>query len=183
LFEHELNIGWGVETILRSNLFWSNANLHSRIAGPVEFMVGTLQALEMSSPPPSTLLISEQLAGVGQDLFYPPNVFGWPGGRAWINTRSILARSRFVSSLIAGKMHRRAQSLQANELVKSADGRGSDDAISQDEMFSFFANLLMGQSHERLHREVLEAIENSDETGAANQIVVRILTSPEGQLC
>ena len=80
-------------------------------------------------------------------------------------------------------MHRRPQPLQANELVKSTHGRGSDNAISQDEMFSFFANLLLGQNHERLHREVLETIETADEALAANQIVLRILTSPEGQLC
>jgi uncharacterized protein (DUF1800 family) len=183
LFEHELNIGWGVETILRSNLFWSTANLNSRIAGPVEFMVGTLHALEMTSPPPSTLLLSEQLASVGQNLFYPPNVFGWSGGRAWINTRSILARSRFVSSLIAGKMHRRPQPLQANELAKSTKGHGSDNTISQDEMFSFFAELLLGQIPEHLRREVLETLETANEAFAANQIVERILTSPEGQLC
>ncbi len=80
-------------------------------------------------------------------------------------------------------MHRQAQPLQANKLAKSTNGRDSDNAISQDEMFSFFAKLLLGQIPERLHREVLEIIETADEVFAANQIVVRILTSPEGHLC
>ena len=80
-------------------------------------------------------------------------------------------------------MHRRPQPLQANELAQSTHGCDSDKAISQDEMFSFFAKLLLGHIPERLHREVLETIETADEALAANQIVVRILTSPEGHLC
>lgn len=183
LLEHELDLGWGVETILRSKLFWSANNIRSRVAGPVEFMVGTLKALEMTSPPPSTLLLSEHLSGAGQDLFYPPNVFGWAGGRAWINTRSILARSRFISSLLYGKLHPGQTTIQANQLVRSTNGHGTGDAPSLDEMLSFLALLLLGHNDERLGREPLDTVDSADDASAANQIVVRLLTSPEGHLC
>ena len=38
-------------------------------------------------------------AGMGQNLFSPPNVKGWPGGNAWINANTLLARKQFVDRL------------------------------------------------------------------------------------
>ena len=85
LREHDLSVAWAVETILRSKLFFAEANLRSRVLGPVEFVVGTLHALDLCQPPPSTLLLAEWVTRMGQELFAPPNVGGWPEGRyvAW----------------------------------------------------------------------------------------------------
>jgi hypothetical protein len=38
------------------------------------------------------------------ELFYPPNVGGWTGGRAWLTTRTILARANFAAALAAGEL-------------------------------------------------------------------------------
>ncbi len=84
---------WAVETILRSQLFFDESNIRTRVMGPVEFVVASARALEMFDPAPSTLAMAEWSARMGQDLFDPPNVGGWPGGRRWIHTRSLIARS------------------------------------------------------------------------------------------
>ena len=31
---------------------------------------------------------------LGQILFYPPNVAGWPGGKTWIDSSSLMLRMR-----------------------------------------------------------------------------------------
>ena len=90
---HDLDVGWGVATVLRSRLFFDAANLGRRVASPVDFVVGAVRALEMFDPPPSTLVLADWCGRLGQDLFYPPNVGGWPGGRTWITTRSALGRA------------------------------------------------------------------------------------------
>ena len=36
---------------------------------------------------------------MGQSLFAPPNVKGWPGGKAWLNTATILARNNLAREL------------------------------------------------------------------------------------
>jgi hypothetical protein len=36
---------------------------------------------------------------LGQALFAPPNVKGWPGGEAWINSTTLLARKAFLERL------------------------------------------------------------------------------------
>ena len=39
-------------------------------------------------------------AGMGQNLFSPPNVKGWPGQDTWINASSLLARKQFVDRVL-----------------------------------------------------------------------------------
>ena len=72
--------------MLRSRLFFDAANLGDHV-DPIEFVLGAVRALEMFDPAPSTLVLADWCGRLGQDLFYPPNVGGWPGGRAWITTR------------------------------------------------------------------------------------------------
>jgi uncharacterized protein (DUF1800 family) len=105
LRRHDLNIGWGVETVLRSQAFFAEANIRTRVLSPVEFVVGAARALELFEPPASTLLLADWCARLGQDLFYPPNVGGWPGGRSWLTTRSLLGRANFAASLRVPERH------------------------------------------------------------------------------
>jgi hypothetical protein len=39
---------------------------------------------------------------MGQDLFAPPNVKGWPGGPSWLNTSTVLVRDNFAGALAMG---------------------------------------------------------------------------------
>jgi hypothetical protein len=41
---------------------------------------------------------------MGQTLFAPPNVKGWPGGQSWLNTSTVLARQNFAQALAMGTM-------------------------------------------------------------------------------
>jgi len=42
-------------------------------------------------------------AGLGQNLFAPPNVRGWPGGNAWINSNTLLVRKQFLERLFRAR--------------------------------------------------------------------------------
>ena len=100
---HDLDIGWGVATVLRSRRFFDPANLGHRVSSPIEYAVGAVRALEMFDPSPSTPVLADWCGRLGQDLFDPPNVGGWPGGRAWITTRSAIGRANFAAALIGGE--------------------------------------------------------------------------------
>lgn len=89
---------------MRSRLFFSNENIQSRVADPVSFLLIPLRALECWRSPPSTLLLAEWLARMGQDLFNPPNVGGWTGGRGWLSTRTIIARANYATAITAGQL-------------------------------------------------------------------------------
>jgi hypothetical protein len=52
--------------------------------------------IEVNDPLPFVFL----MRALGQDLFSPPNVKGWPGGEAWINSTTLLARKQFLERLL-----------------------------------------------------------------------------------
>ena len=82
--------------------------------GPVEYIVGSVRALELFCPPPQTLLLAEWCANLGQDLFQPPTVKGWEGGRLWINATSMLQRANFAADLVSSDRYGRIAKPQAS---------------------------------------------------------------------
>jgi uncharacterized protein (DUF1800 family) len=143
LRESNLDIRRAIETILRSALFFSSANIATRIADPVSFLLGPLRALECWREAPSTLVLAEWLSRMGQDLFYPPNIGGWPGGRAWLSTRTTIARANCMAALIAGSLHTPRRPLQIEQLAARYCERPTPTEKS-----SFCSRLLFGQETE-----------------------------------
>ncbi|MBN1818841.1 MAG: DUF1800 domain-containing protein [Sedimentisphaerales bacterium] len=88
-----------VETILRSNLFFSSIAYRQRIKSPVEFALGMIHALEAMV---STTQLAQDLSGLGQNLYHPPTIKGWTGGRHWINTASLAGRNNLAVALLQG---------------------------------------------------------------------------------
>ncbi len=88
-----------VETMLRSNLFFSAAAYRRRIKSPAEFAIGIVEALEETV---STTQLANDLANLGQNLYNPPTVKGWAGGQHWINSTAIVARQNLASALLRG---------------------------------------------------------------------------------
>lgn len=89
LVAHEWSIDATVRRLLSSKLFFARASRRARIAGPVEFVVGTALALELELAPREAAAAA---ARMGQALFRPPSVKGWDGGRTWINAGTWLER-------------------------------------------------------------------------------------------
>src|SRR5579871_5387403 len=118
LRRRSLDVGWAVETVLRSQLFFSEDNIGNRVLEPVEYVVGTARALELFEPPANTFILAEWVTRLGQDLFYPPNVGGWPGGRAWLTSRSLIARANFAVTIVSGQRGGLAEPLDALSLVR-----------------------------------------------------------------
>jgi uncharacterized protein (DUF1800 family) len=180
LREHQLDVGWGVERILRSQTFFAAPNLRSRILAPPEFVVGATRALEQFDPPPSTLLLTEWMARMGQDLFYPPNVFGWPGGRNWLNSRALVARINFADALVNGTARYPAVPANVLDLVERAIG--SAEAAPG---IRFLSHLLLGiEPPGSLQKTLHAAVPTGSGLTAesARRVAVILLSSAEAQI-
>jgi uncharacterized protein (DUF1800 family) len=136
---NNLDIGWAVETLLRSERFFTTSSLGKRIQTPVEYVVGAVRVLEMWDAPPSTLVLADWAARLGQDLFYPPNVGGWTGGLAWVGSREMLGRVKFASELVEGKLLGRQLQFDALAFAERHGRKGN-----LEEILKFFAELLLG---------------------------------------
>ncbi len=121
--------GYAIAAALRELLlceaFWAPANRGALIKSPADLVVGTLRQFEVdfSDPLPFALLMRQ----LGQDLFAPPNVKGWPGGEAWISSQTLLARKQFLERLLrvdearmaAPAMEREPQNPVARRFVRA----------------------------------------------------------------
>lgn len=91
------DIAAGMRALLLAPAFWDDANRGVLVSSPVEFVVGTIRRFDVSWS--DTMPFARTAASLGENLFYPPNVKGWPGGTAWINSSTLLARKQFVEQL------------------------------------------------------------------------------------
>jgi uncharacterized protein (DUF1800 family) len=170
LRERNLDIDWALGTILRSRLFFADENIRSRVVAPPEFVTGATRALGLFDPAPSTLALADWSARMGQDLFDPPNVGGWPGARAWVTSRALIARANFISALVEGPNAGRPVPYEPEAAAKAA-GFGSSHA----DVLAYHARLLFGIDPPADLTNRLAKLEG-------RSLVTGLLSSPEAQL-
>lgn len=173
LRQRNLDVGWGVETILRSELFFRDANIGTRVSDPVSFLLHPLVALEFGRDPPSTLVLAEWVSRMGQDLFHPPNVGGWPDGRAWLSTRTVVARTNYVAALVAGGLGSPPQPPDLDSLIAQNGGRRGVV-----ESTKFLSQLLFGF----VDGESVEKTAAEDGKPQLASALVGLLTGPQAHL-
>jgi uncharacterized protein (DUF1800 family) len=96
-FASDYDFGKLVETMLRSNLFFSEAAYRTRIKPPVDYVLGIARALEAQTGTSNTALnLTTILEQLGQNVFHPPSVKGWDGGQTWLNGQTLLFRQNLA---------------------------------------------------------------------------------------
>jgi uncharacterized protein (DUF1800 family) len=83
--------------ILLSPEFTAAETYRALIKSPTELMIHTAKALGDRT---LTRLIAGQGQGMGQMLFDPPSVGGWPENESWVSSNTMLARANFVTSAV-----------------------------------------------------------------------------------
>lgn len=175
-----LDVGVTMEALLRSEAFFSNANLKRRIVAPESFVVGTVRAMNIFEPPASTMVLGDWLEQLGRKLFYPPNVGGWPGGKGWLNSRTTIARANFGAALVNGNLRRDRVAPDLMGLAKLQTG-----STDTKQTISYFCSLLTGMKTEKT---IDELHEKASEDKTTQEDILRgavklILASPQAQLC
>lgn len=98
LRENGLQIAPVLRLMLSSNLFFSAHAEANKIKSPVELVIGMLRGLHGTT---NSQMVAGGLRKIGQGLFYPPNVKGWEGGRAWINSSTLLGRTNLFQEILS----------------------------------------------------------------------------------
>jgi uncharacterized protein (DUF1800 family) len=100
-----------VKTMLSSRHFYSDYAFRQRMKSPVEYVLGAVRVVYRGYPegdadhrPLPQQALVRRLTAMGQPLFAPPNVKGWPGGRSWLNTSTLLERDNFAAALALGTL-------------------------------------------------------------------------------
>ena len=89
-----------VRALFLDPVFRGPACRYALVKQPTEYVVGVLRALSITldtTPGGKDLqILRSAFNGLGQLVFYPPNVGGWPEGTAWLTTAATQARFTFA---------------------------------------------------------------------------------------
>jgi len=131
-------------------------------------VVGAVRALELFAPSPSTVFLADWSARLGQDLFAPPNVGGWPGGRVWVSAQASIARANYAAVLVGGRLSRGGQPLDALGLArKHGRGKSLDDLSA-----SGLADRVAVMAFSEFGRTVAENFSAGTDHGTAGPVFV-----------
>lgn len=157
--------------LFASKWFFEPENRCAVIKSPLDVVLGTLRAVMEPVRWPG---IAKLLADLGQNVFEPPSVKGWEGGRLWISSSSLLQRANFATELTTtdhfGTLSQR--------VCRVADG------TSQDVVDTLERWLLTNSADDRLRQELLTFHRTADGTTEQKLrgLIQLILTLPEYQL-
>lgn len=95
-----LSIPWLIEAILQTPEAAASLRTGAMLRDPLDLVVASL-ALIGSRHPEAFAAARIHLGRMGQMLFEPPSVKGWPVNEQWLSLRGLQARRRFLQSLLA----------------------------------------------------------------------------------
>ncbi len=176
-FAKDYDIEKLVSTMLRSNIFFSQTAYRKRIKSPVEFALGIIQGMEANV---STTKLGQDLAALGQNLYHPPTIKGWPGGRHWINSATLLSRCNLANALLSDK------SLYGGKLsplaIAKKHGFSKPDSTCKFLLDLYLQGDLDSEARESLLKRVPQSTEANDYSLELNQYAQQIFSLPEYQL-
>jgi uncharacterized protein (DUF1800 family) len=88
-----------LEQVFLSRDFYSPASTATQIKSPAQLVISTYKKLGLKDVP-TYPKFSAITGGLGQEIFYPPNVKGWDGGKTWINPATIFQRQNVARYII-----------------------------------------------------------------------------------
>jgi uncharacterized protein (DUF1800 family) len=96
--------GFDIRAVMRDIFtgpeFLSPQAYHSIVKQPVDYVVGSLKSLNVQNVGRDVTAV---LRRMGQDLLNPPDVSGWRGGAAWINSSTLFERFNWGDRLAMGR--------------------------------------------------------------------------------
>ncbi len=178
-----------LDAVFSSAYFYSAQNRGAIIKSPIQLTVQAVRSLRTPVRELSALASATDL--MGQNVFFPPNVKGWDGGRSWINTSTLFIRQNVLVYLLTGRkpdMYEWQASdipFDATHLVDHLrQPDGSVDMASGIEYLLRF-NLAQSPSPLRLQQVMTFAKSRGERLDNDRIIAVLALTTamPEYQLC
>jgi uncharacterized protein (DUF1800 family) len=186
-----------LEDMFTSDWFYDEKNIGTRIKSPVELLAGIRRLLPMQLENDQSQLLFQR--ALGQVLFYPPNVAGWPGGKSWIDSSSLMLRLRIPQILSANdaldirpKTDDDVQMGQMMEGIKKMKDalKGGTATIDWATVITIFEKLLENieatvlQTKNKVSNVVLDRYVNADSReNFVKSAVVNLMSTPEYQLC
>lgn len=193
LYQSNYNIAQMMQTLFTSDWFYAKENVGTKIKSPIELLVGMGKILNLKFESPKAVLFPQR--ALGQTLFRPPNVAGWPGGKVWIDNATLLLRMNFAAiifqraelSLELKNQPEQAKGGRLKNLKISGDIKALSQAFSKtkiEELGRALEGYILQTSFDT-STSFIETIskEASSQEGRIKAYVLGMMSLPEYQVC
>ncbi len=170
----DVDVARGLDVLLHSRLFHSNAYAGRRVMSPVEWTVGVVRYGQTFPPHPNLIEVVAAADRMGQRLFMPPNVAGWPGGLEWLSDAEIVAKQNFAAWLTSDEST--VSPDHWRQLAKQYGMLGAENEID------FWTALFWGRLTDEEQRAAWSAELQTDAPAARAALVAALLGAAESQL-
>lgn len=183
--------------LFTADWFYDQENIGTHIKSPVELLVGIRRQLPMEIDNREMQLLVQK--ALGQVLFYPPNVAGWPGGKSWIDSSSLLLRMRLPQLLNSsdgisihvksdddtdmGMAKRLAGTMNKYSLGANIDWKmafAPFEKLPENKRFEWFTAGFL-QSRNLPERDFMDQLVDNEED--SRTLAIALMSMPEYQLC
>lgn len=198
-----------METIFTSDWFYDPKNIGARIKSPVELLAGIQRMIPMKLENDYALFNMQKI--LGQQLLYPPNVAGWPGGRSWIDSSTLMMRLR-IPQMFNDKDELNVAPKQDDDVMmgRKADGTAAVPAkaraakkvygavtakidwsgnisqyenIKKEQLLGAIKNNLLQVDLSNIQETVSRNIDASSREAYIKSATVQLMSTPEYQMC
>lgn len=201
-YQNDYDIKKLLEDIFTADWFYEEKNIGTKIKSPVELLAGIRRLLPMEMENDQAQLLFQKT--LGQILFYPPNVAGWPGGKTWIDSSSLMLRLRIPQILSAndimdimpktdddvqgGMMEMAAKKLK--DVTKGGTAKidwglaaAIFEKVPRENLLQKMTDILL-QTKGHIADTLLEKYVNSENReNFIKSTIVNLMSTPEYQLC
>lgn len=203
-YENDYDVKKLLTDIFTASWFYDEKNIGSQIKSPVQLLAGIRRLLPMELENDQSQLLFQRT--LGQILFYPPNVAGWPGGKTWIDSSSLMLRMRLPQILTAndimdirpkadddtmmGMMTMEAGAKKLKAAVKGGTAKTDwasvakiFEATPREKLLQKITDTVL-QTKGHVSNTVLEKyLNNESRENYTKSAIVNLMCTPEYQLC
>ncbi len=191
------NSNYNIEKLMRavfeSNWFYDSENVGSKIKSPVELIVGVMRTFSVKFNDPLAVVFLQK--ALGQVLFRPPNVAGWPGGKTWLDNATLMIRLNLVNYLFQAtdmdlKVKEEFEAQMRNNRVAKIKAQ-----VNPQMLVDLFKNKKQGEQIESMSEYLLQTqypintkliekyIIGKSPSDKIKLTALRLMSLPEYQLC
>lgn len=205
-YKSDYDISRLMEGIFTSNWFYSEKNIGAKIKSPIELLAGIQRMVSMKLDNDNALMQLQKL--LGQQLLYPPNVAGWPGGKSWIDSSTLMTRMRIpqmftdrdelnltpkqdddqmmgrkndgTASVPVGK---KKNAYAINAKIEWPQYISKYEGVKRDDLISSIKQNLLQVNTPGLENALGKTLDASSREAYIKTVTVQLMSTPEYQLC
>jgi len=198
-YQSDYHIGKLMKEIFSSDWFYAEENIGAHVKSPVELIAGITRQMNLQYENEDALHVPQRI--LGQELMSPPNVAGWPGGKNWIDSSSLIYRLNFANSILSPNSNGYDVSpkIQPEEmLISNANVRVKVN--DPDAVWINYAKNFTADSNQELFEEISEFLIQPPQLSFSmtdilpgeslmgrdefiQKATLRLLSTPEYQMC